>query len=570
MMSPASRPQTTIAIAVLIVLAAAPFQAQSPRPMPRPQQHRADVSGREAAVVADHPLAVTAGHDVLRRGGNAVDAAIAMAGVLAVVRPHMNGVGGDAFALFYDGKSGTLTALNGSGRAGRNATPEFFTSRGRSSVPSSGAATVTVPGAVSAWAAALERHGTKPLAELLEPAIQIAEHGWVVTSTFERDAASGVKRLNEAGRAIFAPGGSLPPVGAILQNRPLAATLRAIAKGGAPAFYRGAIGARIAAWVASQGGYLTPEDFRAHTADWVDPISIDLNGGRRAYAMPPNSQGIAQLQMLAMAESFDLAALGHNSADYLHHLIEAKRLAFADRDRWVADPTMAKVPVDRLLDRAYLKARAGRIGPQAAMEVGPGFDAPLTSAPASGDGDTVYLMVVDRHGNAVSWIQSLFASFGSGLVEPETGVVLQNRGAGFVLEAGHPNLIAPGKRPFHTLTPMLVTDEAGLRMTIGTPGGHGQPQFLTQVYQNIFVFGMTPQQAVEAPRFIHNSGRRTQIEDRVPATTFASLTARGHLLSPASGWTATFGGVQVILIDPKSGARRTGADPRREAYAIAW
>ena len=536
----------------------------------RPSQLRPDVSGVEAAVIADHPLAVAAGHDVLRRGGNAVDAAIAMAGVLAVVRPHMNGVGGDAFALFFDGKSGKIAALNGSGRAGRLATPAFFAKKGLKSVPSSGAETITVPGAVSAWAAALERYGTMKLSELLQPAIHLAENGWVVTSTLQRDIATGVRSLNEGGRAIFAPGGSLPPVGALLRNRPLAATLRTIASGGADAFYRGAIGERIATWVESQGGYLKPEDFRDHHADWVEPLSLELAGGRRVYAMPPNSQGMTQLQMLALVESFDLKALGHNSADYLHTLIETKRLAFADRDRWLADPSMAKVPVAQLLDRAYLSARAKLVGPRAATEVAPGIDAPLASVPVSGNGDTVFLMAVDRNGNAVSWIQSLFASFGSGLVEPETGVVLQNRGSGFVLEPGHPNIVAPGKRPMHTLTPMLVTDAGGLRMTIGSPGGHGQPQFLTQVYQNIFTFGMTPQQAVEAPRFIHNDGRRSEIEDRVPRAVITALTERGHQITVQSGFTATFGGVQVILIDPKSGARRTGADPRREAYAIAW
>jgi gamma-glutamyltranspeptidase/glutathione hydrolase len=359
-------------------------------------------------------------------------------------------------------------------------------------------------------------------------------------------------------------------VGALLRNPPLAATLKAIAAGGAEALYRGPIGERIARWVESQGGYLKPEDFKNHRADWVTPLSLELAGGRRIYAMPPNSQGMTQLQMLAMAEAFDLKALGHNSAEYLHTLIETKRLAFADRDRWLADPAMATIPVERLLDRDYLKSRAALVSPRAATDVAPGIGSALPGAPASGSGDTVYLMVVDRQGNAVSWIQSLFATFGSGLVEPETGVVLQNRGSGFVLEAGHPNLIAPGKRPMHTLTPMLVTDASGLRMTIGTPGGHGQPQFLTQVYQNVFTFGMTPQQAVEAPRYIHNSGRRVEIEDRVPAPVVANLTERGHQVSTASGWTATFGGVQMILIDPKSGVRRTGADPRREAYAIAW
>ena len=549
---------------------APPDQGRTRGERQRPMQHRPDVSGREAAVVADHPLAVAAGHDVLRRGGNAVDAAIAMAGVLAVVRPHMNGVGGDAFGLFFDGRTGRITALNGSGRSGALATPEFFTAQGRKSIPSSGAMAITVPGAVSAWAAALERHGTMPLADLLAPAIRLAEEGWVVTSTLDRDIASSAPRLNDGGRAIFAPGGSLPPVGAVLRNRALAATLRAIAGGGADAFYRGAIGERLAAFVEAEGGYLRGDDFRAHQPDWVEPLTMDLAGGRRVYAMPPNSQGMVQLQMLAMAEAFDLDALGHNSTDYLHTLIEIKRLAFADRDRWVADPSMTTLPLPRLLDRGYLQSRAGLVGKTAAEQVAPGLDTRLASAPASGDGDTVYLMAVDRDGNAVSWIQSLFASWGSGLVEPQTGVVLQNRGAGFVLETGHPNVVAPRKRPFHTLTPMLVTDAAGLRMTIGTPGGHGQPQFLTQVFHNVFTFGMTPQQAVEQPRFIHNSGRRSQIEDRVDAAVVAALEQRGHQISTASGWTATFGGVQIILIDPASGARRTGADPRSEAYAIAW
>jgi gamma-glutamyltranspeptidase/glutathione hydrolase len=537
---------------------------------PSSTQNRPDVSGREAAVVCDHPLAAAAGYEVLRKGGNAVDAAVTMAGVLAVVRPHMNGVGGDAFALFHEASSGKVAALNASGRAGRRATPEFFAARGMKSVPGSGAATVTVPGAVSGWAAALERFGTITLADALAPAIRLAEDGWAVTATLDRDIASSVRRLNEGGRAIFAPGGSLPPVGSLLRNRPLAATLRAIADGGPEAFYRGKIGETIARFVEAQGGYLDPDDFRTHAADWTEPIGLDLAGGRRVHLMPPNSQGVVQAQMLGMAQEFELAKLGHNSAEYLHTLIEVKRLAFADRDRWVADPRMSPVPLDKLLEPAYLRQRADLVGPAAAEQVTHGFGERLAGDPASGSGDTVYLMAVDRSGNAVSWIQSLFASFGSGLVEPETGVVLQNRGSGFVLDPKHPNVVAPGKRPFHTLTPMLVTDGAGLRMTIGTPGGHGQPQFLTQVFHNIFTFGMSPQQAVEAPRFIHNNGRRSQIEDRVSAAVIAALRERGHEISSSSGWNATFGGVQVILIDPASGVRRTGADPRREAYAIAY
>jgi gamma-glutamyltranspeptidase/glutathione hydrolase len=541
--------------------------AQTPSPA---VQYRPDVSGLHGAVISDHPLATAAGYEVLRRGGNAVDAAVTMAGVLAVVRPHMNGVGGDAFALFYDAQSKKVSALNASGRAGHLATPQFFTSRGLKEVPEFGPLSITVPGAVSAWAAALQRYGTISLADALAPAIKLADEGWVVTATLQRDIGRSVRNLNEGGRAIFAPGGSLPPVGAVLHNKPLAATLRAIATGGAEAFYKGRIGETIARFVEQQGGYLRAEDFRAHAPEWVEPLSMDLAGGHRAYVMPPNSQGFVQLQQLAMAEQFDVSKMGQNSAEYLHTLIEIKRLSFADRDRWLADPRMANVPVDHLLDRAYLRERAKLVRPAAADVVRHGFGDPIDVKPRSGSGDTVYLTVVDASGNAVSWIQSLFASFGSGLVEPQTGVVLQNRGAGFELDPRHPSVIAPGKRPFHTLTPMLVTDGGGLRMTIGTPGGHGQPQFLTQAYLDVFVFGMTPQQAVEAPRFIHNDGKRSQVEDRIAASVLDALRARGHQIEPVSGLTATFGGVQIILIDPKSGARRTGADPRREAYAIAY
>jgi gamma-glutamyltranspeptidase / glutathione hydrolase len=535
-----------------------------------PAQNRPDVSGREAAVVSDHPLATAAGYDVLRRGGNAIDAAVTMAGVLAVVRPHMNGVGGDAFALFYDARDGSVTALNGSGRAGRAATPAFFAAAGHTRMPQSGAASVTVPGAVSAWAAALERYGTISLAEALAPAIRLADAGWVVTSTLQRDIAGAVNGLNEAGRAIFAPGGALPPVGAVLRNPALARTLRAIADGGADAFYSGSAGEAIARFVEAEGGHLRADDFRAHAPDWVEPIALGLNAGLRVHALPPNSQGLVQLQQLAMAEHFDLAAFGHNSAEYLHTLIEVKKRAFADRDRWVADPAFAPAPLDPLLDRDYLRDRAAAIGAAAAEHVESGFGEPLHAEQASGDGDTVYLMAVDGHGNAVSWIQSLFSSFGSRLVEPETGVVLHNRGGGFTLDAAHPNVIAPGKRPFHTLTPMLVTDTTGVRMTIGTPGGHGQSQFLTQVYHNVFTFGMNPQAAVEAPRFIHNAGLRLQLEGRAGADVIAALRARGHDVTPTTGWAAVFGGVQVILIDPVSGTRRTGADPRREAYGLAF
>jgi gamma-glutamyltranspeptidase len=550
--------------------ARAPTVTSSQPPSP-PVQHRPDVSGLHGAVVSDHPLASAAGFEVLRAGGNAVDAAVAMAAVLAVVRPHMNGVGGDAFALFYEAAGRRVHALNSSGRAGELATPGFFAERGHASMPITGALTITVPGAVAAWAAAAERFGTMPLADLMAPAIAIAENGWVVSATLDRDIRGSVIALNAGGRAIFAPDGELRAIGAVLRNPALASTLRTIAEGGAAGFYRGEPARALASFVEAEGGHLRASDFAAHEVEWVEPISVPLSEGRRAYAMPPNSQGFVQLQQLAMSETFDLRALEHNSAEYLHTLVEVKKLAFADRDRWLADPHFSPVPLDRLLDADYLRARAARVGATAAESVAPGFGAPLRAEQADGNGDTVYLMAVDRDGNAVSWIQSLLSSFGSGLVEPNTGVVLHNRGAGFTLDEAHPNVIAPLKRPFHTLTPLLITDAGGaLRMTIGTPGGHGQSQFLTQVYHNVMTFGMTPQRAVEAPRFIHNTGLRLQLEDRAGDDVAAALAALGHDARPVSGLNAVFGGVQIILVDPLSGARRTGADPRREAYGLAY
>lgn len=532
-------------------------------------RHRPDVTGTRGAVVAGHPLAAAAGHEVLQRGGNAVDAAVTMAAVLAVVRPHMNGVGGDAFALFYEGETGKVTALNGSGRAGRLATPQLFATRGLQEVPATGALSVTVPGAVSAWAAALERYGTLSLAEALEPAIRYAEEGFPVTATLQRDLEGTVRRLNEPGREVFALDGGAPAAGALLRNPALGRTLRVLATEGPAALYGGSIGRALAGFVEAEGGYLRLDDFARHTADWTEPISI-VHQGKRVFTFPPNTQGLALLQQLEMADHFPLGEMGHNSPEYLHTLVELKKLAFADRDRWVADPAFSPAPLERLLDPGYLRSRAGLVGDHASAEVAPGLGGPAAD-PAEGDGDTVYLMAVDRWGNAVSWIQSLFHGFGSGLVEPTTGIVLHNRGAGFTLDPAHPNVIAPGKRPFHTLHPALVTDGEGrLEMTLGTPGGHGQTQSLVQVLNNVYRFGMAPQEAVEAPRFRSEAGLRLLLESRIPPAVRRELARRGHEIRVVDGWTATFGGVQVIRVHPQSGVLRTGADPRREAYGIAY
>jgi gamma-glutamyltranspeptidase/glutathione hydrolase len=536
-----------------------------------PPQNRPDVRGTRGAVVSDHPLASQAGLAVLQEGGNAVDAAIATAAVLAVVRPHMNGVGGDAFALVRPAAEGRVYALNGSGGAGSRATPEHFAELGEEDVPGSGPLSVSVPGAVAAWVDAHERWGSLPLARLLEPAIGYARDGFPVSVRLAYDFRTQGRGLAGAARELYLPGGAPPEPGSLLRNPALAGTLERIAAEAAPGFYDGEVAGRLIRFLDAEGGLLTRDDLRQHASTFPEPISVDYLG-HTFWAMPPNTQGVTQLQQMEMAKAFALTEMGHNTSGYLHTLIELKKLAFADRDRWVADPLRAEVPVDRLLDAEYLRERASLVG-DAAGSYGPGFGPPLPSdtpiEEGEDAGDTVYLTVVDAEGNAVSWIQSLFAGFGSGLLDPETGVLLHNRGSLFTLQEGHPNRIEPGKRPFHTLTPLLATRGDALAFTLGTPGGDAQTQSLLQIVHNMLLFDMTPQEALEAPRYRSQGGLTVSIEDRVPATVRAELEARGHRLRVVQGWTATFGGAQMIRMEP-SGTLNAGAGPRREAYAIAW
>ena len=593
-----------LAVAAVVAPACGSPSSAAPDGSTQPGGGRPEVRGAQGAVSAGHPLAAGAGMDVLRRGGNAVDAAVAMAAVLAVVRPHMNGVGGDAFALVYEGATGTVHGLNGSGRAGARATPDFFAEQGFEAIPETGPLSVSVPGAVAAWHDAHARFGSLPFSDLLAFAIGYAEDGFPVSTRLARDFEAQGGELNEPGRALYLPAGAPPAPGSALRNPALANTLRSIAAHGKDGFYRGEVAARLAAFVDSAGGLLAASDLHEHVSTWVDPLSAAYEGVR-LHVLPPNSQGIAQLMFAKMAARHDLARMGHNTPEYLHALIELKKLAFADRDAWVADPELSDVPTDRLLDSAYLAQRSQQFDPAAAApdaESGlPGPDMSAAAAPSSGgrppkpgassapagfqragraggdlaslddSGDTVYLTAVDRWGNAVSWIQSLFHGFGSGLLEPETGVLLHNRGALHVLDPAHPNVVAPGKRPYHTLTPLLATDAAGaFAFTLGTPGGDGQTQTLMQIVHNLLLFGMTPQQAIDAPRFRSYSGLRVQVEDRVPAPVRERLAALGHQVEPVAGWTAAFGGAQMIRTSPAGGTLVAAADPRREAYALAY
>lgn len=528
------------------------------------QWMRPDVMGREAAVVSDHVLASNAGVAVLRRGGNAVDAAITMAAVLAVVRPHMNGVGGDNFLLVRQAVSNQVFALNGSGRAGAKATPSFFTARNLRQVPSTGILSVSVPGAVRAWEDALKRFGTISLAEALQPAIGYAEHGFPVSTRLSLDIAAEARKVaaDPALASIFLPEGKAPVVGTILVQKELAATLRAIASGGADALYKGALAGRIARFMDQEGGLLAATDLAAHQSTWQEPIRTTYSG-KSILAFPPNTQGMTFLEMLNLAERLAPDRGEPNAAASIHALAEAARLAYDDRDRFLADPAFSPVPVDRLISKAFAVDRAQLFRPDASWS-------PDTSrTPPDGNGDTIYLAVVDKDGNAVSMIQSLFAAFGSGRMVPGTGITLHNRGALFELAPSHPNVIAPGKRPFHTLSPAMALNPDGtLAIAFGTPGGDGQPQTLVQVLNNVLRHGMTPQQAVEAPRWRVFAGGRLGVEPGIDAATRAELEKRGHVVRVQEP-SAEFGGAQMIVIHA-SGARMVGADPRREAYGIAW
>jgi gamma-glutamyltranspeptidase/glutathione hydrolase len=566
-----AEPNATVAVPTEAV----PTEVQTSEQIPLELQAsdiRPEVGGLRGAVVSEHPLASQAGYEVLKRGGNAMDAAVTMASMLTVLRPHMNSIGGDTFVLYYDAATREVSALNASGRAGALATPEFIAAAGNERMPFSGPLSITVPGAVSAWEETLTRFGSISMSEALAPAIDVAEQGFMISTTLAEDMASGAPRLNDAGKAIYMNGDQPYQSGDILVSADLGKSLRTIAEQGAAAIYGGELGNTIAEYLGTLGSHLTAEDFANHRAEWGTPASTGFKDST-VYTVQPNSQGMVLLQMLAMLEARDKDQYTNNSAPVLHDMIEITKLAFADRDDWVADPAFSQVPVDQLLERDYLNERSQLVGPTANAEVYSGLN--RSSVDHVGDaghagGDTIYLMVVDQQGNAVSWIQSLFGTFGANIVVPGTGIVMQNRGAGFTLEADHPNQIAPGKRPFHTLMATMVTDSAGdFQMTIGTPGGGGQPQFIFQTLAKILMFDLTPQQAVESPRFRLGDGNEVGIETRIDASVTAELETLGHVVEPGYGWTADYGSMQVIQRLP-NGMLRTGADMRREAAAMAY
>jgi gamma-glutamyltranspeptidase / glutathione hydrolase len=528
---------------------------------------RSVVRTSHAMVAASQPLASQTGLDILKRGGNAVDAAIAMAAVLNVTEPNMTGIGGDAFMMVYSAKTKKIEALNASGRAPRALTAERVASLGHKQMPLSGMETITVPGAFDGWVTLLEKHGTMKLPDLLAPAIALAENGFPVMEKTVADWIPEVEKLRRtpASASTYLVNGEAPKPGDIFVQKNLARTLRTLGKGGRDVYYRGEIGRAIVDYCQKNGGYLTMEDLGEHKSTWVEPISTTYRG-HTLYEFPPNNQGLTALLLLNILEGVDLASMRNDPARYYHTLIEATKIAFADRNRYIADPAFAKVPVQELLSRDYAAKRRALINPDKAI------DPPAYGEVKMGS-DTTYFTVVDKDRNAVSFINSLFNSFGSGVVAGDTGIMLHNRGTGFVLQADHPNRLEPGKRPFHTLIPAMVFKDGRLLMTYGVMGGDIQAQGHAQVLINLIDRGLNLQQAIDAPRVRYVSGRGVMLEDTLPPSVVADLVARGHerVLPPAGIMhRALMGGGQAIMIDPQTGALLGASDIRKDGLAIGY
>jgi gamma-glutamyltranspeptidase/glutathione hydrolase len=547
---------------VLIGIASMEIQSQNAvgdRRNPRGGGTRSAVRGMNGMIATSHPLASAAGLRVLQQGGNAIDAAIAAAATLCVVEPMMVSPGGDLFALIWDAKKREIKALNASGRAPRAISIDELKKRGSTRMPGDGIHAVTVPGAVDGWATLAERYGTMKLADLLQPAIEYAERGFPVTEVIGRDWADEAPQhaKNPDFAKTYLPQGRAPRIGEIFTNKNLGATLRKIAAGGRDAFYKGEIARQIVDFAKSQGGFHTLEDFAAQTSNWIEPISTTYRG-YTVYELPPNTQGLAALEMLNILEGYDVRALGHNTPEYLHLLVEAKKLAFADRAREIADPAFYKAPLDRLLSKDYAAELRKKIDLTRSVDVS-------SMGPRGGE-DTVYLTVVDKDRNAVSFIQSIFSQFGSGLVAGDTGIILHNRGAGFSFDPQHANRLEGGKRPFHTLVPAMVLRDGRPWLTFGVMGGDMQVQGHVQVLLDLIDFGMDVQQAGEQPRFRHFEGGLA-LESAIGADIRQALERKGHKLISAPG---SFGGYQAIMIDPQTGALAGGSDPRKDGCAMGW
>lgn len=527
-----------------------------------PAKHQ-PIFARRGTVATSQPLATQAGLEMLHSGGNAVDAALATAITLTVVEPASNGIGGDTFAIVWDGNK--LHGLNGSGRAPATLTVDEVHRRGYDSIPSQGWLPVTVPGSPAAWRDLHDRFGRLPFESLFEPAIHYAEHGYPVSGVsiwhWKHSTEHVYPRLSGLEfadwRTIFAPAGRALHVGEMWRSPEMAESLRRIARSGSEDFYHGTLAARLAEFAARTGGFITQDDLARHTSSWVEPISTSYRG-YDVWEMPPNGQGLAALIALNIVEGFDLSQYPRESVESYHLQLEAMKLAFADAHRYIADPEFADVPTSELLSKEYAGERRGLVS-ESALTPQPGK--PTAS-------DTVYLCAADADGIMVSFIQSVSAAFGSYVVVPGTGIVLQNRGSNFTLDPGHPNQLSPGKRSYHTIIPGFLTREGQPLGPFGVMGGHMQPQGHMQMVVNTIDYGMNPQASLDAPRWSWRSERHVKLEPAVSPEIAEGLAKRGHEVEvdPEVDWA----GRGQIIWRLDSGAYVVGSDPRADGQAAGY
>jgi len=523
---------------------------------------RSMVITQQGIAATSQTLASSAAAQILAHGGSAVDAAIAANTVLAVVEPMKTGLGGDLFVMYWEAGTGKLTGLNASGPAPKALSPEFLAKQGIKTMPPKGIHSFTVPGAVEGWAKMHQRYGKLPWKDLFQSAIAYAEQGFPVTEAIQESWAVEAGRLKDHPESVrvFLPGGKAPKVGDVFKNPDIGHALRLIADQGPSAFYKGEIAAAILKTSSKLGGTMTAEDLAGYSSEWVTPISSDYRGWK-IYELPPNSQGVAALEMLNIMEVTPASPLGPFSPAEMHKRIEAMKLAYADVRRYNTDPRTSKVPVEPLISKDYARKRAALIDPKKANCTVPNGD-PVGS-------NTTYLTVVDKDGNIASWIESIYEEFGSGLTAEGMGFILQNRGALFTLDPKHPNVLAGGKRPFHTIIPAFM-ERADQHIGFGIMGGANQPLAHAQFVSNIVDYGMNIQESLEAPRFTKKTagGCDVSIEVRVPAATLQQLSERGHEIRIRREYTQEMGRGQAILHDSKTKTNYAASDPRADGEAI--
>ncbi len=532
---------------------------------------RSEVIAPVAMAATSQPLATQIALDIMKQGGTAVDAAIAANAALGLMEPTGNGMGGDLFAIVWHGPTKKLYGLNASGRSPGSLTLDYFLENGYDHIPAYGPLPVSVPGCVDGWFELHGKFGKLGMEEILAPAIHYAEEGFPVSELIAYYWGLSTRRLSryDGFAEIFMPGGKAPQKGEIFRNPALASTLKKIAEGGREVFYEGEIAEVIATYMKEQGGFLTKEDMAAHTSEWVEPQSVNYRG-YDVWELPPNGQGIAALQMLQILEGYDIAAMGFGSAEYIHYLTEAKKLAFEDRAKFYADMDFADVPVDQLISDTYADQRRALIRPDRAART---YDAGALEG-----GETIYMTVADKEGTMVSLIQSNYRGMGSGMTPPGLGFILQDRGELFCLKKGHANVYEPGKRPFHTIIPAFITKDGKPWVSFGVMGGAMQPQGHVQIVVNLVDFGMNLQEAGDAPRIRHTGSSQPTGEEMTDGGTLyletgfdpeviRALVSRGHRISSTLGG---FGGYQAIMRDHGEGVYYGASESRKDGQAAGY